>query len=488
MRTLRSKIFLFVILLLVLPAVPLSVIVMQLLEKSYKIGVNQRVEQALDGALAISSEFYRLKKTEYLELLRQVAVIPQNDPRAIREKIIARIPQAQISFAQADGNEGSLIPLAVLRELRQGGGNAALQPADDHMRFYGWVRRDDGLELHLELPLPEVFQQAAPRIQEVNQVYTSLNLLQNELRTSFLFTFLLVYGLGIIAALVVSWRISKRITRPIESMAAAARTVGSGNLDFRIEPSGGTEFSELARAFNQMLDDLQANQRKIIELEKMATWQQLARRLAHEIKNPLTPIQLTTQQMRDAYKGDDDEYRKLLGEGSAIIEEEVNSLQRLVREFSDFARLPEFTMQRQDLRLLLESLRRLYKSSAVRFEFDDVPIPFTFDYDYLKRALINLIDNALAAIDDNGSVLVCAKVSQNELSVSVEDDGQGIGRDTLTKIFEPYYSTKRSGVGLGLAIVKKIIEEHGGTITVQSEQNKGSVFKMEFQCDRKQDK
>jgi two-component system nitrogen regulation sensor histidine kinase NtrY len=226
-----------------------------------------------------------------------------------------------------------------------------------------------------------------------------------------------------------------------------------------------------------MVVDLDDNQRRIIELEKMASWQQLARKLAHEIKNPLTPIQLMAQQMRDKYAGENKQYEKLLTDCCTIIEDEVESLQKLVREFSDFARLPEFKLIKQDILLLFDSIQKLYNHINLKIIVPDGPIEIECDFDYLKRVMINLIDNAIAASDEEKPIEISLMdIGNNFMQIKVADQGEGIAAENLSKVFEPYFSTKLSGVGLGLAICRNIIKEHGGIIEVQSKLGRGTTF------------
>ncbi|UCE07035.1 MAG: HAMP domain-containing protein, partial [bacterium] len=289
---------------------------------------------------------------------------------------------------------------------------------------------------------------------------------------------LTIYGIGIIISLMVSYRISKKITQPIEQLTTATYEIGKGNLSYRVDLSGQDEFALLTASFNRMVKELSENQKKIIELEKMATWQQLARRLAHEIKNPLTPIQLMAQQMRDSYRGDDPSFQKTLTKCHEIIDEEVESLKKLVREFSDFARLPEFQIEQQSLNPLINTIKELYQQNNLRVELAEHEVVFKFDHEYLKRSLINLVENAIAASSDESPILLKVDDKENHIEIVVADQGEGIAPEHHEKIFEPYFSTKRTGVGLGLPIVKKIIEEHQGKINVISTKGKGTTVKI----------
>ena len=477
MKSLRSKIFIFICLLLLFPALPLSVFITQLLERSYRIGVNEHVESALDGALQISSDLYQMHKSQAQLLVKNIQDQHYSSVDQISREVELFLPGARFNLFSGTSAEGKINSQNIINKFINGKERSAIWPNQDHSRIYALARLEDQSYLELEHSLPQSFISYAKQIQEVNQIYKTLGFVQSDIRSSFFFTFLSIYIFGVLLALAVSYFISKKITRPIGQLITATNEIGKNNLNYRIPVSGKDEFSVLGSAFNDMVRALSENQRRILELEKMATWQQLARKLAHEIKNPLTPIQLMAQQMHDQYDGADETYKKMLSDSCSIIEEEVGSLQRLVREFSDFARLPEFKLIKQDILPLFDSIKMLYGNADIELNVPTNLVEIEFDYDYLKRVFINLVDNALAASSDSGQIKISvSSPSEKKISISVADSGEGIAENDIQKIFEPYFSTKRSGVGLGLAIVKKIIDEHSGQIEVESRSGKGTRF------------
>ncbi len=478
MHKFRNKIFLYVSLLLIFPAIPLSYFASQLIDKSYRIGVNEKVESALDGALQIASDNYQMHKLQLQELIK-IIKISGNNPSAIIELMENKNENIKSRLILRDENillKNNIIPIESIKKFLKENRQDIVWPAKDRQKLYALVNLNNKHILQIVYPLPESFRTSAKQIQEVSHIYKTLGFVKNEIRQSFLLTFIFIYTIGLILGLFVSFWFSKKITRPVEKLKIAANEIGKGNLNYRIEIDGGDELAELGNAFNQMVSELSENQRKIIELEKMATWQQLARRLAHEIKNPLTPIQLMSQQMRDNYSGDDKNYQEMVNECSSIIEQEVESLKNLVKEFSDFARLPEIQPTKQNISNLINSVGKLYQTSEIKIQLPQNEIPVAFDYEYMKRVLINLVNNALAATISNEPVMIKAKVEEKKVIIEVIDKGQGISSENLPKIFDPYFSTKKSGVGLGLSIVKKIVEEHNGEIKVNSIQGKGTSF------------
>jgi len=478
MKKLRNKIFIFVSLLLILPAIPLSYIISELLEKSYQIGVNERVENALEGALNISSDFYNQQK----ELLKEYIIFSKSissNPIQIKNILSQKLPDSEIqiyNIVQLNLLDETIISLEAVKKFLDNQEDYNIWPIENHSKLLVLAKIDESFILMISHPLPESFQKSAKSIQEVNQVYKTLGFVKTNIKNSFLFTFIFVYSIGLIISLFVSFWFSKKITHPVDELKKAASEIGQGNFKYRVEIKGNDELANLGNSFNNMAKELSENQRKIIELEKMSTWQQLARRLAHEIKNPLTPIQLMSQQIRDSYSGEDNHYRNTLLESCQIIEQEVESLKVLVQEFSDFARLPKINPVSNNLSELIRSVSKLYQSAEIETKLPENDISIDFDYDYIKRVLINLVDNALAANTSNDPIKIDLQQSENYIELIVKDKGTGISYENLQRIFEPYYSTKKSGVGLGLSIVKKIIEEHSGKIEVESVPGKGTKF------------
>jgi nitrogen fixation/metabolism regulation signal transduction histidine kinase len=259
------------------------------------------------------------------------------------------------------------------------------------------------------------------------------------------------------------------------------------------------EIGDLTKAFNAMVRDLRESRGRIEYLQRISAWQEFARRLAHEIKNPLTPIQLAMQEVHKRYAGDDPDYRKRLSEAAAIVEEEVATLRRLVSEFSAFARLPEASLEPADLGELLREAARAFPAmleelSAVgRIEIVCTPpserLPVNVDAMMLKRALDNLVRNAAQALLQPsvrggtralGHVWVRAQRKGNDVELLVEDDGPGIAEADRARVFDPYFTTKSEGTGLGLAIVKKVVLEHHGRIECRQSPHGGAQFGIQL--------
>jgi nitrogen fixation/metabolism regulation signal transduction histidine kinase len=295
----------------------------------------------------------------------------------------------------------------------------------------------------------------------------------------FVLPFLLTYALLLGVAVAVGAWLAGRIAGPVEALAAGASRVGAGDLVTRVETDAPGEVGRLVDAFNQMVADLAAQRDELVRLERVAAWRDLARRLAHEIKNPLTPIQLAVQQLGEklpADPGSSPEYRKLMTECVAIVDEEVEALRRLVKEFSEFARLPKPEPAPGDVGVLLDEMVKLYGAERVTRAGAATA---RFDAAEMKRALINLVDNGLAACraaDRPERVELSCAAAAGAVEIRVRDGGTGIATDVTSRIFEPDFSTKKEGMGLGLAIVEGIVRGHGGAISVESQPGQGATF------------
>jgi len=318
----------------------------------------------------------------------------------------------------------------------------------------------------------------------------------------YVWAFTVLLGITIALAIAVGTLLARGVAVRLGELASATARVGAGNLAIRVSERGNDEITALARAFNRMLGEVEASRSRIEYLQRISAWQEMARRLAHEIKNPLTPIQLGVQEIHRRYEGHDEQFRGLLDTTLEIVEDEVGTLRRLVSEFSDFARLPQAHLERADLAEFLGEQRRqiegleategqgeelsVIRSGGTRPSFEWIspsePADALVDRQMLRRVLLNLIQNAADALGDANSEKPKIKVSlkrEGDLFViDVEDNGPGIAADMRDVIFDPYTTTKRTGTGLGLAIVKKIAIEHGGMVTADASSLGGARLRL----------
>jgi len=333
------------------------------------------------------------------------------------------------------------------------------------------------------------------------QAYRRIEQRRSQDELAYLNAFAVLMGLTALIALGLGLTLAANVIRRLGRLAAATRQVALGDLNARVIDKNQDEIGALARAFNRMVSEVETSRARIEYLQRIGAWQEMARRLAHEIKNPLTPIQLAVQEVQQRCPADDPVFRKLVDTTREVVEDEVATLRRLVGEFSNFARLPQAQLELSDLSEFLRSQQR--KLQAVD---DDEPSPDAsarlatipegrielelpsgsalahLDTQMLGRAVVNLVRNAFQAMashtGDDARVLIRLSRDDEYWLVDVDDNGPGIPEAMRASIFDPYVTTKESGTGLGLAIAKKIVIEHGGTITASTNDWGGARLRM----------
>jgi two-component system nitrogen regulation sensor histidine kinase NtrY len=261
----------------------------------------------------------------------------------------------------------------------------------------------------------------------------------------------------------------------VDELTAAATRVGRGDFDTTLRDDAGGAFPATATAFNRMTRDLRNAQAQLRQTERIAAWQEIARSLAHELKNPLSPIRLSIETLRKAHARSHEEFDALFDESTRTILQEVERLRNIVDEFSRFARLPAPTLRKTDLREPLSQAASLHAEGAipVRLSVPATPVEAMVDPDQITQVLHNLLQNARDAAhaahpDGGGAVTVSVEQKAGTAYIHVEDNGPGIPADQAEAIFDPYYTRKEGGTGLGLAITQRIVTEHGGRIDVES--------------------
>lgn len=336
--------------------------------------------------------------------------------------------------------------------------------------------------------------------------------------------FAVLLGFTIVLAIVAGMLVVRPVTERIAKLAEATKPVAYGDLSVRVSERGNDEVSELGRAFNRMLEELDRSRSRIEFLQRMGEWQKMARRLAHEIKNPLTPIQLAVEECHRRYRGDDAEFKRILETTLEVVFEEVSSLRRLVSEFASFARLPQAELKSDDLGEFLreQSLHlsaypmsgaaaderesqdeALFRDISIQFDIPGGSWPVLLDREMMHRVLTNLVTNAAQAlgrpISENASAKPLSEAGSaqkppfdgtrgkrsiqislftegGDYVINIDDSGPGIPDSVRESLFEPYITTKPEGTGLGLSIVKKIIVDHGGSIDAKDSPLGGARF------------
>jgi two-component system, NtrC family, nitrogen regulation sensor histidine kinase NtrY len=292
-----------------------------------------------------------------------------------------------------------------------------------------------------------------------------------------------VASVGILLSIASSLWIAARVSRPIEQLARAAEQVASGEWDARVPERGRDEVGVLARSFNHMMRELAAHREQLVQSERVAAWRELARRLAHELKNPLFPLQLTLENMIRARELPAAEFDEVFRESTRTLGMEIANLKTIIARFSDFSKMPKPEPEQLDAKDVVARVRSLYDTrvnheTKIRFQMEiaETPMPLMADPELLHRALSNLVLNAMDAMPNGGTLTLSATPKEDKVEIRVADTGDGLTLEECERLFTPYYTTKQHGTGLGLAIVQSVVADHAGTIAVESSAGGGATF------------
>jgi signal transduction histidine kinase len=307
-------------------------------------------------------------------------------------------------------------------------------------------------------------------------------------RATVLLAFLAALAAGTAAGAVAGRALASRVTRPVEALREAAARVAAGDLGARADARASGEVGELVRAFNEMTAELAEGRAKLAQAERIAAWREVARRLAHEIKNPLTPIAMSVATLRDALDQRRPDFREIFDEATRAVSDEVRRLKRIVDEFSRFARLPAPDRAPIAPEELVAAVLALFPEAppgvSIAREVERGLPHVLADRDQILQVLLNLVRNALDAMPGGGTLAVRAARAAEGVAFTVSDTGPGIPPGDLARVFEPYFTTKPGGTGLGLAIAHRIAEEHGGRLEVASEPGRGAAFTLTLPAPR----
>ena len=300
-----------------------------------------------------------------------------------------------------------------------------------------------------------------------------------------------VVAIGLVIGLLLSWWAAARVTRPVRKLAEGAREVAAGAWGTRVNVGGSDEIGQLARAFNQMTQQLTEQRERLIQTERVAAWREVARRLAHELKNPLFPLQTTVENLQRARAQNSDQFEEVFRESTGILISEIENLKKIVGRFSDFARMPQPELGSVNLNDVVRSVVKLFEAQfgavgrppiTPELHLEDGLPAVQADATLLHRALENLVLNAMDAMPAGGVLMLRTthRHEDGEVHLEISDTGMGLTPEECARLFTPYYTTKVHGTGLGLAIVQSVVSDHGGRISVESETGIGTSFHIDL--------
>lgn len=361
---------------------------------------------------------------------------------------------------------------------------------------------DEKLNLFLAVasPINETIVNYRNKIQKASNQYITLLNKHSGLKITFLMLFCIITLLLLLIAIFSGLIISNKVLDPVNKLMIAVNNISNGNYKNTFEVKKiNNEWDELLITFNNMTEQLEHQKQQLIIYNKQIAWRDLARKIAHEVKNPLTPILLSAERIRNKYRKEIITSPEVFDMCINTITRQVNCISCLIKEFSDFARMPAPVMESNDLINLLKEVIFLQSNSNPNIEFksnfDNNELICKFDATQINQVLINVIQNAINSINESksnsdkvlrinldnnisqtiGIISVQCYLENNTIFIVIEDNGPGFTDTALKKAFEPYFTTRKAGNGLGLAIVYKIINDHGGDINIRNSELLGGA-------------
>lgn len=336
-------------------------------------------------------------------------------------------------------------------------------------RYYDSINEEDRSDFKTDIEELLVTQQQSKLAREY---------FKDELALSSIFIFVFL-TISVLLLFLLSFNL---ITNPLKKLQSATEKLGKGDMDIHIKESPFSPLNHLIQSFNSMTSELKASREKLIEAEKESAWRGMARIMAHEIKNPLTPIKLSLERMETKFYSASTQFDQVFKKTTAVIHEEINNLHSLAKEFSEFARLPQANIEKIDLNSHLKEIMIPYTDSHnISLVLTEKNPDIMVDKNQFKQVIVNIIQNAIHASKSEDEIEVITEYEDTKtVVIRIKDHGSGISEEKLNHIFEPYFTDKEKGTGLGLAIVKRIVEQHDGKIEVESQIDQGTTFSLYF--------
>ncbi len=314
--------------------------------------------------------------------------------------------------------------------------------------------------------------------------FTKQNILRNDI-TTLVVAILNIYVMLVLITIAMAVIISDQITRPLKLIQKKFSEIKLGKKNEQIIYKGKDEIAGLVDEYNRMVKELAKSVEMLARSERESAWREMAKQIAHEIKNPLTPMKLSVQHLRRSWKDNREDFDEYLERVTQTLIEQIDNLSFIASEFSNFAKMPKASNEEINLVDAIKSILQLFENTEdveFLFDYENNLLPVYADKEQLSRVFINLIKNAIQSIPENrkGRIGINAVLSGGMVKVSISDNGKGIPDELHSKLFTPSFTTKSSGMGLGLTIVKNIIESFNGHITFKTKVNHGTTFLIEL--------
>ena len=456
MRTLRSRLIAAFLLSTLLPLAATAWIATTLLDRSLDYATTDDVDRLSHTLEGTVRQLYQRER----ELLRQQVLDGSAPGTTFTVADIAQWPSPVRAFWESGEDE---------RFGLSGAGG-------DHIEY---LRRDPGVVHQYRRDLRGIrMDDISAQFRETRSVVASLQ--QRDLRRGFTVTLLLLLAAAWMVSLAPLIFIANRVSRPVRQLTAGLTAFAADDAPRKLQPAGDDEVGRAVAAFNRMASQLQENRERLVHLTRMASWQSLARKTAHELKNSLTPIRLTVEEMLARQPPGVD--RTFMTSAVQIVVGEIDTLERRVRAFSEFATEPAVRLQPVDVNALMAERVALLTPASPGTQYEvraDPQRPMAVaDVDLVKGILTNLLQNAADAAGPTGRVRLISRREGARVIVDVQDSGPGISPETASTLFEPTITFKKQGMGLGLSIVKRNALLCGGDVTIAASDLGGAAFRL----------
>ncbi|MFC1477678.1 ATP-binding protein [candidate division KSB1 bacterium] len=489
----QARLTLLLLLLTLVPSVLLILVSAELINRSFDALVANYLEETLDSSIAAIREQLTRINSQNLDRVETFAASGEMRRAgqlesvyyAFRVRNSRGIVSIDTVYTQTDEAAGKvkLDGETVAMILEDDLGNILYQ---EDAIFESYRIQPDSTILVVGMQVDTVTIAAVGNIQQASGAYGLLQIFSEGIldrNTAYAAGIVILLILTLIAVFVASI-LSKSINNPIRTLVHGFQEVSAGNLNVSVESRAKDEMGFLLKSFNRMVSELKQSQQRLVQSERLAAWRDVARQLSHEIKNPLTPIQLSLHRLRKKVSVPP-EHAGAVEESFETIDEEIEALRQIATEFSEFARLPKPQLEPGNINDIVRSAAVLYEKNTMNIpvitDLHDAVPATPVDADQMKRVLINLIKNGIEASENRREPIrittLFVRTEENEqyIKISVSDSGCGMDDEVLKKIFDPYFTTKKDGTGLGMPIIKRIVEEHGGEIEVFSSVNEGTT-------------
>ena len=488
----RLRLTLFFLLVTLIPIVPLSLISNNLISKSINLWFVRGVEGSLVNALEVSKELFNKYSNEGQREFQNRCRDCDFDALVDMEfESIDGVIIIEDSGAVSALHIDDTPVIGMIRDLYSAGELPATSwkrlPVSN-TEYLIFPARSDNHYLLKEIPTH--IQEYTGTISTGLQSYRTLKIIRRPIKLVVILFYVVITMPFVLLSFYLSLIISRQVTIPIQELARATQRIAEDDLDHAIAVRAKDELKLLIDSFNRMTRDLKLNKELLKHSERSAAWRDIARKIAHEIKNPLTPIKLSAERLLKQYDRND-RYRDVLSKAIGTIIAEVENLTEMVNEFSHFARFPDTKMGKHDIIAIIDDILAFLKDAGINkdvafdFTHEEAEVFLRVDSMQVRRAILNIIYNGINAIEQNGAISIQGFPSddtserEHTYLLSITDNGVGIDPEIRDKVFDPYFSTTSEGSGLGLAIVEKIVLDNNGRIWLESEPGK-TTFYMEF--------